>query len=219
MVGNGLIDDPRNGPALDCFWQAYQQCPTVGNAQLIVSQRLFETRNTRIFRLDGTSGTCVVTEELQALGLMANAPQISMFTCTGMTRDRNGLHMLGCGSDGDFTIPATPNAATSASPAPVTVPTVRTITLADDGQTVSIPVGTAILLALDSMYDWQVQIADQTMISPYPNADVPPESQGIFTAVHQGQTTLTATGTPMCSNATPRCLAPSRQFTVQIVAT
>lgn len=95
------------------------------------------------------------------------------------------------------------------TPAPVSVPTVRTITLADDGQTVSLPTGTSFLLALDSAYDWQVQIADQTILSPYPNAAAPPDSQGVFTASHQGQTTLRATGTPKCYNATPRCLAPS----------
>lgn len=99
----------------------------------------------------------------------------------------------------------------------VTVPTVRTVTFADDGQTITLATGTAFLLALDTAYDWQVAIADLTIVSPYPNAVVPPDSQGIFTANHQGQTTLTATGTPKCYNATPRCLAPSRQFTIQIV--
>jgi hypothetical protein len=219
MVGNGLVDTPNNAPALDCFWQAYQGCATIGNAQLLVHQRFFETSNNRIFRLDGTGGTCVISEERQAYGLMANTPQISMFTCSGITHDTSGLHIVGCGSDGDFTIPATPIGGITVTPSPVSVPTVRTITLADDGQTVSIPTGTAFLLQLDSMYDWQVQIADQTVVSPYPNAAPPPDSQGIFTPLHQGQTTLTATGDSKCYNATPRCLAPSRLFTVQIVTT
>lgn len=108
MVGKGLFDDPRNAAALDCFWQAYQACAAVGNAQLFVDQRFFETSANRIFRLDGTSGTCAVSEELRAYGLMANTPQISMFPCTGLTRDSGGLHILACDSDGDFTIPALP---------------------------------------------------------------------------------------------------------------
>jgi predicted secreted protein len=105
-----------------------------------------------------------------------------------------------------------------ASPA-VGVPTVRTVTLADDRQTISLPTGTSFLLSLATIYDWQVQIADPAIVSPYVNAATPPDSQGIFTASHQGQTMLTAIGTPTCYTATPRCLAPSRQFTVQIIAT
>ncbi len=218
MVGKGLVDDPRNAPALDCFWGAYQQCPTVGAAHLFVYQRFFETSNNRFFRLDDTSGSCVVTEELQAFGLMANTPQTSMFTCSGLTRDSGGLHFLGCGSDGDFTIPATPIGAATVAPSAVGVPTVRTVTLADDGGTITLPTGTSFLLALGSDFDWQVQIADPAIVSPYPHAVIPPDAQGIFTATQQGQTTLTATGNPQCASETPRCLAPSRGFRIQIVA-
>ena len=219
MVGKGLIDDPRNAPAFDCFWQAYQQCPTVGKAQLFVYQRFFETHNDRYFRLDGTSGTCVISEELQAFGLMANTPQTSIYTCTGLMRDSGGLHFLGCGSDGDFTMPVSPPTVVSVSPPAMSVPTFRTVTLADNGQTISLPTGTSFLLSLGGDFDWQIQIADETVVSAYANVIIPPDAQGIFTATHQGKTTLTATGNPKCYNATPRCLAPSRGFSVQIVAT
>jgi hypothetical protein len=218
MVGTGLVDDPRYTPALNCFWQAFQQCAVVGYAQLIVAQRMFETSTNRVFRLDGTTGSCVITEEVQSYRLMANTPQISMFTCTGLTRDSGGLHVLGCGSDGDFTFPALPFASVAVTPSPVSVPTIRTVTLAEDGQTIVLPVGTSFLLALDTSFDWQMRIADQTVIRPYPNAVMPPGSQGVFTASRQGQTTLDATGTPVCASATPPCAAPARQFTVQIVA-
>ncbi|MGI8689353.1 MAG: hypothetical protein ACR2M3_12330 [Thermomicrobiales bacterium] len=219
MVGKGLVDDPRDAPALDCFWQTYQQCSTVGKAQLFVYQRFFETSNNRFFRLDGTAGSCVLTEEIQAFGLMASAPRTSTYPCTGLTRDSGGLHFLGCGSDGDFTIPATPIGAATVAPSAVGVPTVRTVTLADDGGTITLPTGTSFLLALGSDFDWQVQIADAAIVSPYPNAVIPPDTQGIFTATQQGQTTLTATGNPKCFSATPPCLAPSRGFRIQIVAT
>jgi len=219
MVGTGLIDNPGNAPAFDCFWQAYQGCATVRAAQLFVYQRFFETSNNRIFRLDSATGSCVLTEDLQAYGLMANTPQTSMLTCTGLARDSGGLHALGCGSDGDFTIPATPISAVPASPPAVGVPTIRTVTLADDGQTISLPTGTSFLLALGGDFDWQAHIADQTILSVYTNAIVPPDAQGIFTVARQGRTTLTAAGNPKCYTATPRCLAPSRGFSIQIVAT
>jgi len=219
MVGKGLVDDPRNAPALDCFWRAYQQCPAAGKAQLFVYQRFFETSNNRFFRLNGTTGSCVLTEEIQAFGLMANTPRTSTETCTDLTQDSGGLHFLGCGSDGDFTIPATPIGAATVAPSAVGVPTVRTVTLADDGGTITLPTGTSFLLALGSDFDWQVQIADAAIVSPYPHAVIPPDAQGIFTATQQGQTTLTATGNPKCFSATPPCLAPSRSFRFQIVAT
>jgi hypothetical protein len=69
----------------------------------------------------------------------------------------------------------------------------------------------------DTFYDWQVQIADQSVIRPCSNAVVPPNSQGIFTASSRGQTTLTATGPPGCASATPPVLprrgsSPSRSL-------
>ncbi|MDQ6833085.1 MAG: hypothetical protein M3008_06785, partial [Chloroflexota bacterium] len=219
MLSKGLIDAPGNAPAIDCLWRAYQQCPTVEKAQLFIHQRFFETSNNRYFRLDGTSGSCVLSEELQAYGLMANTPQTSMFTCTSLTHDSGGLHFFGCGSDGNFTIPATPIGAATVAPSAVGVPTVRTVTLADDGGTITLPTGTSFLLALGSDFNWQIQIADVGIVSPYPNAVIPSDAQGIFTARQQGQTTLTATGNPQCPSETPQCLAPSHGFRIQIVAT
>jgi len=116
-------------------------------------------------------------------------------------------------------MPPAVNAAFSLSSMLIGVPTVRTVTLADGGGTITLPTGTSFLLALGSGFNWQVQIADVGIVSPYPNAVIPPDAQGIFIARQQGQTTLTATGNPQCPSETPQCLAPSRGFRIQIVAT
>lgn len=95
----------------------------------------------------------------------------------------------------------------------------RIVMLTDNGQTIAMTTGGSFSLVLGSGYDWQIAIADQTIVSRDPNAIPPAESQGIYVAQRTGQTTLTATGNPLCYTATPRCLAPTRLFRVQIVVT
>jgi hypothetical protein len=97
--------------------------------------------------------------------------------------------------------------------------TTRTVTLADDGQTVTLAHGMSFLLALGSDDDWQIQIADEGIISRVPNIAVIVGAQGIYAAKQPGQTTLAATGDPVCRTAQPPCGAPSRAFRVQIVVT
>ena len=95
----------------------------------------------------------------------------------------------------------------------------RTVTLADDGQTVTLAHGTSFLLALGGEYDWQIQVADEGIVSRVPNIAVIAGAQGVYAAKQPGQTTLTATGDPVCRTAQPPCGAPSRAFHIQIVVT
>jgi len=91
------------------------------------------------------------------------------------------------------------------------------VTLADNGQTITLFRGMSFVLSLGSDLDWQVQITDEAIVSRDPSAAPPVDSQGVYIAKQPGQTALTATGTPKCYNAVPRCLAPSRSFRIQIV--
>jgi hypothetical protein len=52
-----------------------------------------------------------------------------------------------------------------------------------------------------------------------PNISVITGAQGVYAAKQPGQTTLTASGDPVCRTAQPPCGAPSRAFRVQIVVT
>ena len=95
----------------------------------------------------------------------------------------------------------------------------RAVMLADNGQTITLATGGSFSLSLGGGYDWQVQIADQTIVSRDPTVPTSADSQGTYVARRAGQTTLTAIGNPICYTATPPCLAPSRLFRVQIVVT
>jgi len=93
----------------------------------------------------------------------------------------------------------------------------RTVTLADDGHTITMHVGERFLLSLGDGYDWRVTPADPTVISRVVNVLTIRGSQGLYEAHKPGQTELTATGDPTCRQARPPCAAPSRVFRVQVV--
>jgi hypothetical protein len=92
-----------------------------------------------------------------------------------------------------------------------------TVTLADDGKTITLHVGDSFLLKLGEDYDWTVTVDDQTIVSRAKGIAVIRGAQGVYDALRAGTTTLTAVGDPACRQATPPCEQPSRTFTIQIV--
>jgi hypothetical protein len=94
-----------------------------------------------------------------------------------------------------------------------------TITLADDGQTLSISQGTSFLVSLGEAYDWQVQIADPAIVSRVMNIAVPYGAQGVYVAEQVGRTTLGGTGTARGKTASADAGAATRSFRVQLVVT
>ena len=93
----------------------------------------------------------------------------------------------------------------------------KTVTLADDGQTITLSVGETFLLKLGEDYNWTVTVADQTIVSRVKNISVVRGAQGVYEALLAGKTSLTANGDPVCLQANPPCKLPSRQFTLEIV--
>ncbi len=85
----------------------------------------------------------------------------------------------------------------------------RTITLADDGQTITLHVGERFLLELGEGYDWAVTVADESIVGRV--------AQNLYEAHQPGRTTLTARGDPLCRKVRPRCGVPSRLFRLQVV--
>jgi hypothetical protein len=59
-------------------------------------------------------------------------------------------------------------------------------------------VGDTFLLALGDQQQWDVQVADQTVLARVPNIMVVRGAQGVYRALKAGTTTLTATGTANC---------------------
>lgn len=93
----------------------------------------------------------------------------------------------------------------------------KIVTLADDGQTITLQVNETFLLKLGEEYDWNITIDDQTVVSRVPNVLVVRGAQGLYRAHKEGNSTMTAIGDPICRRDQPPCGAPSREFRINIV--
>jgi carboxyl-terminal processing protease len=93
----------------------------------------------------------------------------------------------------------------------------QTITLANDGETITLHVDEQFLLKLGEEYDWTVTVADQSIVSRVVNITVVRGAQGVYEAHKAGSTTLTATGDPVCRQSQPPCAMPSRLFQINVV--
>jgi hypothetical protein len=93
----------------------------------------------------------------------------------------------------------------------------RIVTIADDGQIIALRVGDSFLLQLGDAWNWNVTVADQSIVSRKIGVMVIRGAQGIYVAHKAGQTILTAVGDLPCRSAQPPCAAPSRIFQVTIV--
>jgi predicted secreted protein len=97
------------------------------------------------------------------------------------------------------------------------IPESKIVTLADDGQTITLQVNETFLLKLGEGYDWNITIADQSIVNRVPNVLVVRGAQGIYRANKEGSSTLSAIGDPFCRQARPPCAAPSRMFRINVV--
>jgi hypothetical protein len=115
------------------------------------------------------------------------------------------------------TVPPTATEASGApGPAGGTAGT-PTVTLADEGKTITLHVGQRFLLSLGEGYDWNVIIDKQDVVSRVIGILTVRGSQGLFEAHQPGTAALTATGDPLCRQSQPPCGQPSILFNVKIV--
>jgi len=106
------------------------------------------------------------------------------------------------------------------SPSPSSTPTAvstQTVTLADDGLTITLHVGDSFLLKLGDDYTWTPTVDDETIVSLAKGIAVVRGAQGVYDALKVGKTALTAAGDPVCRQGTPPCERPSRVFKIQII--
>jgi len=107
--------------------------------------------------------------------------------------------LAGCGAV--YAAPGIPGASHSASQpaggggAPIPAP--QRVTLTNSHQTITMQVGQTFTLALGDQ-NWNVQVADPSVLSRLPNVMMVRGAQGIYKAHQPGATTLTATGTAAC---------------------
>jgi hypothetical protein len=105
---NQVTDAPAARQATDCFWQAYQQCATVGRATLAEAVTGIDTVTRRIFTADGAGGTCHLREDIE-FRVVPAAPSARTNMCTGVTRSADGrLQFLACGDDANPIVPSVP---------------------------------------------------------------------------------------------------------------
>ena len=102
-------------------------------------------------------------------------------------------------------------------PPPTPPSTPRTITLANDGQTIYLHVGDRFLLDLGEGFDWGVSVDNPAVLSRVVNVTVVRGAQGLYEVHLPGRATLTATGDPPCRQAQPPCGAPSIVFQIYFV--
>ena len=93
----------------------------------------------------------------------------------------------------------------------------RTVTLADNGTTITLQAGDHFVLKLGEIYNWEVVSSDPAVVSRVMNIMAVRGSQGIYTAHKAGQVDLTAQGDPLCRASKPACMLPSIAFKVSIV--
>jgi hypothetical protein len=91
-----------------------------------------------------------------------------------------------------------------------------TVTLADDGRTISLQTGQRALVSLGDDFDWTVLVEDASILSRVTGGTVVPGAPLLYQANRVGRTTLTASGDPACRKAQPACALPSRTLRVSI---
>jgi hypothetical protein len=93
----------------------------------------------------------------------------------------------------------------------------QTITLDDQGKTITLAVGDSFLLKLGEAYNWDVSISDQAVLSRVIGIAVIRGAQGVYAAHLTGTVTLSATGDPQCRQSQPACAMPSLLFTITVM--
>ncbi len=121
-----------------------------------------------------------------------------------------------CGLWRGSTLRRTPQSAGSPSATPEPVIS-QTVTLADDGRTITLHVGDSFLLKLEEGYTWTPSVGDESIISRDRGITVVQGAQGVYEALKVGETILVADGDPTCRQSKPPCMRPSRRFQIQIV--
>ena len=100
---NGLINPAAARQAEDCFWRAFQTCSP---ATLAFSKMGVDTVLTHTFTITQDNGKCSISDTVQNGGPDAIPTPPRTYTCSGLTRQVDGLHFSSCGEDGDILVPA-----------------------------------------------------------------------------------------------------------------
>lgn len=81
-----------------CFYQAYQQCH---NATLVYTLHGVDTSVVRTFTIENHNNQCTILDAMQHSIAPAPLSPAKIFQCSTMTLLTDGLHVSGCGQDGN----------------------------------------------------------------------------------------------------------------------
>ena len=117
--------------------------------------------------------------------------------------------------------PSAPNFPQAIAVTLIVAPTLATpppeaVTLAQNGTVLAMRVGGRFLLTLGESATWNVQVADQNVVSRVANVTVIRGAQGVYQANLPGTTTLTADGAPICAPGAA-CIQAMVRFNLAIV--
>lgn len=105
-VLNRNLTSPNPNEAETCFYQAYSQCSP---ATLVVSINGVDAGTRHTFGLQGSSGSCTVTDSRQNFVIPRPPQPPTSVTCSGLSRiPDGGLLFQSCGGD-DIAVPPAPH--------------------------------------------------------------------------------------------------------------
>ena len=93
---------PSDAAAINCLWQAYQQCHS---ATLVATTVYVDTGIRHYLTVQAQGGRCTVHDVADNFVVPGHHDTITAFTCAGLRQSGAGLVAFGCGAEGDVTIP------------------------------------------------------------------------------------------------------------------
>ncbi|HLJ35715.1 MAG TPA: hypothetical protein VKU38_18815 [Ktedonobacteraceae bacterium] len=81
-----------------CFYQAYQQCH---NASLVFTLHGLDTSMVHKFTITNHNNQCIITDAMQHSIAPAPLSPAQIFQCSTMSLVTDGLHISGCGQEGN----------------------------------------------------------------------------------------------------------------------
>lgn len=114
--------------------------------------------------------------------------------------------------------PAGGSATTAATATPSPLPATRLeLTLADNRTTVTVPLGSEVLLRLGDAYAWDVTVDNTATLALLTGPSLPTGAQAFYRAAAPGTAVIRAAGDPVCRRSTPACGMPSIAVEITVV--
>jgi len=107
-----------------------------------------------------------------------------------------------------------PTPRPAATPTPAGSGGSITVTLAQDGSTVHLALGQALVLDLGTGYVWTLIVRPASVLVPL---RAPAGAQAAWTASQAGTAEIAGSGDLPCRRSKPPCMAPSRAFSLTVV--